>query len=118
MDIKVAKHKHIRTEPAYVFYVGRSNVKRYYGPDRCLTALGNPNPLRHEADREKVVQEYRAWLWNKVQAADPQVLRALQVLQDAYETHGRLVLVCHCAPLTCHADIIKACLEWRITCAS
>ena len=114
MNIQVMRHKHIRTEPPYVFYVGRSNVERYYGPERCLTALGNPFHVGPTHDLADAIAAYRKWLRAKLEAEDPQVLKALQVLQDAYETHGRLVLVCHCAPKACHADVIKACLEWRV----
>jgi len=113
MNIKVAKHKRVRTEPNYVYYVGRSNVNRYYGADHCLHALGNPFKMGPGGERAEVIAKYRVWLWQKLQAADPKVLKALETLERAYKRHGRLVLVCHCAPLACHADIIKACLEWR-----
>lgn len=113
MDIVVCKHNRIRTvSPPYVFYVGRSQLQRHYGTDRCLTALSNPFTLAPGGDREEVIASYRRWLWSKVLEHDDEVVNALEVLSVGYQQHGKLRLVCHCAPRPCHADIIKACLEW------
>lgn len=121
MDIEVHKHNRIRTEPPYVFYVGRSQLQRYYGTDRCLSALGNPFTLAPGGDREEVIASYRKWLWHKVLEHDDPVVGGLEILGAAYQQHGKLRLVCHCVsetapfqePMVCHAQVIARCLRWR-----
>ena len=112
--ISLAKHKKVRTEPAYVVYVGRSDVERYYGAHRCFTTLGNPYTLAAGGDRTDVIEKYRRWLWHAIKTDDSAVCNALADLLLLYEEHGKLVLVCHCAPELCHADVIARCLEWMI----
>lgn len=68
------------------------------------TPFGNPFVLGRDGDRETVVRRYRAWLWSRLQA-DP-------VLRDQVRAlHGR-DLVCCCAPLACHADVLAAAAAW------
>lgn len=40
-----------------------------------------------------------------------QVQKECGRLRALHEEHGKLVLICWCAPLACHGDIIKAYLE-------
>ncbi len=55
--------------------------------------LGNPFALGRDGSRTEVVAAYRRWLWAQMQAV-------------------RLELVCWCAPLACHADVISSALLW------
>lgn len=43
-----------RTFKGEGIYVGRPSI------------LGNPFKMKDEADRERVIQEYRTWLWERV----------------------------------------------------
>lgn len=73
------------------------------------SALGNPFPMRTEADRQQVVRKYRDWLriqWRTRGPARAELERLLEIAKA-----GPLELVCWCAPRPCHADVIKAALE-------
>jgi hypothetical protein len=110
MNITVAKHGTVRKEPAYTVYVGRTrSVGKQY--PHALHELGNPFPVGKGGTREEVIEKYRRWLWFNMDVPGP-VANALTELRQLYELHGQLTLVCHCHPLPCHADVIKACLEW------
>jgi hypothetical protein len=62
------------------------------------TKWGNPFTVEHHG-REQCISLYRQWLMDPEQAC----LRALAVRELA----GR-DLVCWCAPLACHAEILSA----------
>lgn len=72
------------------------------------SALGNPFAMRSEADRERVVANYRTWLRNHYQAGGPERQELEHLLQLALA--GPLELVCYCAPRNCHADVIREAL--------
>jgi hypothetical protein len=86
-------------------YVGRrTSYQPEYGED--FSILGNPNTLRGGHTRDEAVELYAPWLDH----APPYVRQALDVLrQRTVDKH--VALVCFCAPLRCHADVIKAQLE-------
>ncbi len=77
-------------------YVGRPSV------------LGNPFAMRSEADRQRVVADYRAWLRSQYQTRGPERQELEHLLQLALA--GPLELVCYCAPRSCHADVIREAL--------
>lgn len=104
--IKVLKH------PASDgVYVGRTRSVGSLYRD-ALHELANPFSVK-QYGRDGCIARYRKWLWQKIQDRDPSVLDALEKLKCIHGT-GELNLVCHCAPLPCHADVIKACLEWMV----
>lgn len=94
--ITVANRK---THRGHGEYIGRPSI------------LGNPFEMEDESQRAAVISQFRSWLWNKIKLQDPVVLGELQRLK-AIADNGDLVLVCWCAPLPCHADVIKKCIEW------
>ncbi len=69
--------------PSDAVYVGRP------------TRWGNPFVMTHEMDRAEVLRKYRAYLKTR-----PLLVRAMKA-----ELRGS-DLICWCAPLPCHADII------------
>jgi hypothetical protein len=73
---------HCKKAP-YDVYIGRP------GP------WGNPFVLNREADRPKVIAEYRNWLLTQPDL----VARAQRELKDQ-------VLGCWCAPKPCHGDVL------------
>ena len=76
-------------------YVGREN-KHYELQESPLA-----NPYRVGADgREKSIQQFRAYLWWKIQKHDQAIMNALKSLDEDS------VLVCWCAPKPCHAEVI------------
>ena len=73
--------------------------------------LGNPFSIGKDGSREEVIRLYRIWLWDEFnKKAD--VFYEIQRLTSIYEETGHLSLLCWCAPLPCHAEVIRACILW------
>jgi hypothetical protein len=89
------------------------NYRTYVGPGEYVGRpfpLGNPFKIGRDGSREEVIEKYHQWLrqqWRTGGAAKKELLR----LVEKYQRKGSLVLLCHCAPLPCHADIIKSAIE-------
>lgn len=66
--------------------------------------LGNPFAMRDESQRDAVVDAYARWLEARMQENGPE--RA-EIERLAASPDG--TLVCWCAALRCHADVIS---EW------
>ena len=80
-------------------YVGRPSL------------LGNPFQLGRDGSRAQVIATYRRWLWAQLQepgSAQRQELERLLAQAQA----GPLELLCWCAPLACHAEVIRSALLW------
>lgn len=98
-------------------YVGRRSsierARKLAGSDLVdASALGNPFPLEGEASRERVIKNYRLWLWQQIQSKNG-IWTELQRIADLAERED-VELLCWCHPKACHADVIKACLEWMM----
>lgn len=76
-------NKHHGPAPAGAVYIGRPSK------------WGNPFVIGRDGDRAAVVERYRRWL-----AFQPALVNAAQA-----ELRGRS-LVCFCAPLACHGDVL------------
>ena len=87
MKIRIANKKH----GARGWYVGRPSP------------LGNPFPMRDESERMQVIAQYREWLNAKIAAKDAAVMKELEAMTHVAD----LTLVCWCAPLPCHAEVIR-----------
>ena len=75
--------------------------------------LGNPFKLGRDGSRAEVIASYRSWLWAQLQepgSAQRQELERL--LAQAQAQAGPLELLCWCAPLACHAEVIRSALSW------
>ncbi|MHB8255399.1 MAG: DUF4326 domain-containing protein [Acidiferrobacter sp.] len=70
--------------------------------------LGNPYALGADGDRAIVIAHYRDWLLARIDERDPVVITALLGIRDGQ------ALICHCAPLPCHADVIAEALEIHV----
>ncbi len=92
----------VRTTTAGV-YIGRRM------PGRAGSPLGNPYTLTPRTARAAVIAEYEAWLDGQL-SSDTRVRRAFDQLVEAAR-HGDLVLLCWCAPLECHGDVIRRRIE-------
>jgi hypothetical protein len=73
--------------------------------------LGNPYALGRDGSREQVIAQYRRWLWAQLQAPDSAQERELKRLL-AKARSGELELLCWCAPLSCHAEVVRSALLW------
>lgn len=58
------------------------------------TKWGNPFVLGRDGDRDTVINRFREWIVNQ-----PELMAALPELQGKR-------LGCHCAPLSCHGDVL------------
>jgi len=80
------------------------------------SVLGNPFVMKSEADREKVIAQYRIWLWQKVKERGKVFAELVRIKKLAEQ--GDVHLACWCRaksnPRSCHGDVIKSCLEWMI----
>jgi hypothetical protein len=76
--------------PPDAVYIGRKNG-RYQLP---ASKWANPFRPKRPADHETAVASYERWL-----RSQPQLMDALPELR-------RLDLVCWCAPLPCHGDVL------------
>jgi hypothetical protein len=64
--------------------------------------------MAEEADRARVVRQYRDWLRQRYSERGPERAELERLLQLSQA--GPLELVCWCAPLACHADVIREAL--------
>ena len=76
--------------PPSAVYIGRQNA-RYRLP---ASKWANPFSIKQEADREAVISAYERWL------------RLQRHLIDALRELEGCDLVCWCAPLPCHGDML------------
>jgi hypothetical protein len=89
-------------------YVGRKTTYRpEFGAD--FSILGNPSTLQ-QGTRDEALALNRQWLPRRLNADTPQA-RAIEALAARVRLGERLALMCWCAPLACHADVIKAEVE-------
>lgn len=88
-------------------YVGR-NVRNLQG-----SVLGNPYKVKPHGPHERgeSVEMYRRWLWGHVRGGAGNVYSELMRLKSLAE-QGDLTLVCWCVPERCHAEVVKAAIEW------
>jgi hypothetical protein len=82
-------------------YIGRPITITHYGSLRSI--FGNPFRMRDEEDRERVIALYEKWFLRKVER-NSTFGYAVRLLQGK-------ILVCWCAPLPCHGDVIAAWLD-------
>ena len=75
-------NRHHENWPQDAVYIGRGSK------------WGNPFVMGVHGTRDQVIEAYRLWL-----------LRANPLLQDIHELKGK-DLVCYCAPLLCHGDVL------------
>jgi len=88
-------------------YIGRKNKK--HGVER--SPLANRFPIAGST-REESVAKYRLWLWDQIVDEDKAVLGELSRIWQMSQRVEEINLYCYCAPLLCHGEIIRSCLEW------
>lgn len=77
---------------SYDVYIGRP------GP------WGNPFEMQSEEDREKVISQYKDWLWGQIKEGKIKK-------EDLASLNGK-TLGCWCAPRACHGDVLLDAAEW------
>lgn len=83
-------------------YIGRANKRL----NLVQSKFANPFPMKEqtEEERNRVVSEYRKWVWQEVSSGNI-TKEDILALKDKK-------LVCYCAPKACHGDVLKALVEY------
>lgn len=84
------------------FYVGRPSP------------LSNPFVISGDQTREIVIQRYASMFINAIKKRDKRIINALHILEAHLIEHGKIDLICYCAPKLCHAELIKQVLLNKI----
>lgn len=92
----VAEVRAAQDEGYRVVYVGKGSV------------LANPFH-----GQEGSYDLYRKWLWRQMTAGCPAGV-VIARLRDDIVNGKKVALECWCAPNKCHADVVKAALDWAV----
>ncbi len=65
--------------------------------------FGNPFRIGQDGSRDEVIRKYSSWFYARL-AQDPEFGAAVRGLRGS-------TLLCFCAPLPCHGDVIRDALE-------
>ena len=65
---------------------------------------GNPYVLGRDGTRAEVIELYRLDLWRRIRSGD--------IALDDLAALNSKILLCHCAPLPCHGDVLARAAEW------
>jgi len=93
---------------ANLIYVGRRCAGWSQSP------LRNPTKLTSEAQRSEAIEQYRRYLWQKINDNDPAITAELARIADTVKRGETVRLGCWCNPLACHADVIRQAVLWWI----
>jgi hypothetical protein len=89
-------------------YIGRRNAR--YGLKENV--LANPFVIGKDGTREEVIAKYRQWLWQNIKTGGL-VLNEIERICTIC-TESNIKLSCWCKPLSCHGDVVKKCVEWKM----
>ena len=81
--VQVLNKKHLRGPVPNSVYIGRPSV------------WGNPYVVGRDGTRDEVIAKYEGWI-----TSQPALLARLPELRDRH-------LICWCAPLRCHGDVLQ-----------
>lgn len=89
-------------------YIGR--VMR----GRQGSVLGNPFKINKESARSEAIENYAQWMRDRFNDANSVQLIEMARLERILKRDGRLVLLCWCAPLPCHGQVIAEYLTCKM----
>lgn len=92
-----------KTIPEDGLYIGRANAK--FGLPQSLFA--NPFPVINPEDRDKSIQDYRKWLWNKILDN--------VITKDDLKALVNKKIVCYCKPKNCHGDVLQSVVNYLLS---
>ncbi len=94
-------------------YIGRRMDKL----NLLASPLANPFPLDPNRRREDQVGEilgkYRQWLWQQIKTRN-NVYREICRIRNMVLKEQDVALLCWCAPLACHGDVVEVAVEWMV----
>jgi hypothetical protein len=68
--------------------------------------------MKKEAERERVILDYKVWLWERIKERGKVFAELVRIKKLA--ERGDVHLICWCKPKACHGDVIRSCVEWMI----
>ena len=84
-------------------YIGRTM------PGLKGSPLANPFKIGRDGTREEVIQKYRRWLWEQIKAGNAEVIAELKRIGLS-----KADVVCWCAPLPCHGEVVLKAARWVV----
>jgi hypothetical protein len=98
---EVSNRTHLTKSPQHI-YIGRGSY------------WGNPFIMKDKSleERNRVVEDYRQYLWKKVKSGDSTLIKQTELLLKEELTWDAVYLSCFCHPLGCHGDVIVQYLNW------
>lgn len=94
------------------------NCKYYKGNGEYVgrpSILGNPFKIGVDGNREEVIRKFKNYLWKQINLERSAVQNEIFRLAEISKKQD-LILICWCKEpnreVACHADIIKACIEY------
>lgn len=94
-------------------FINVVNKKKFNGSGEYIgrpSVLGNPFIIGRDGTREEVIAKYRVWLWTEIKKRGKVYDELMRLLKLSEQ--GDVILVCYCAPLPCHGDVIVKAIEW------
>lgn len=73
--------------------------------------LGNPYPITVLQTRSEVIAKYEIWLSKMLADKNSPQAREIHRLAELHKQGKNIALLCCCAPLDCHANVIKKRVE-------
>ena len=107
MEINIVNKK-THKPTAFDIYIGRGS------------ALGNPftyitdRATKAEflvSSRDECIRRYDSWLKQQIQNRNKTVIGQLNSIAMLLRGNGTVNLVCYCAPLACHGEVVKRIVE-------
>lgn len=93
--------------------VAHGAIRHYIGRG---SALGNPCVMRDQSlsERQHVCFQYENYLRKAITDGNESILHQLSMMLDQVKKGHDIELACFCAPLQCHGDYIKSCIEYNL----
>lgn len=89
-------------------YVGRGSP---LGNPYDFTGSKHPQVQFHVKSREEAIREYSLYLERMVLEKNNEIYETIEKLRKRYKNGEDISLACYCAPLPCHAEVIKNMIE-------
>lgn len=101
-------HTYQPTIEDFIIYVGRNYDKHGLGHN---AKLGNPFTVE-EYGRETAINLYKVLIQDKNSQLHRNLKEVYKLIRKLYKLKKPIVLLCHCTPKPCHAEVIRNSLNW------
>lgn len=89
-------------------------IGRWHPVIKKRSLLANPYRIGNGGmTRADVIRHYKQFLWREMKKGGP-ILTELLRLARIYLTKGKLTLICFCAPLACHGEVVREAILYLI----